>query len=220
VTFTSTSTDPTNDTLVESWDFNGDYDPSNPDVTKLDATGHKVAHTFGAPGDYRVTLRVEDPCQNIGNAQQTVHVAPQPTPVDTKPPVLGALGLSATVFRAAKSGGAFSARARPIGTRVSYKLSEAGSTKFTVDRKSSGRKVGKRCRAQTKANRHRKACVRWVQVKGSFTVAGKAGKNSFKFRGRIGGKRLKPGSYRLNGRSTDRAKNKSAIKRRAFKIVR
>ena len=59
--------------------------------------------------------------------------------------------------------------------------------KFTVERKTRGRKVGKKCVAQKKSNRKRKACVRWVKVKGSFAVSGKTGKNTFKFRGRVGG---------------------------------
>ena len=45
------------------------------------------------------------------------------------------------------------------------------------------------------------------------------GANAFKFRGRIGGRTLEPGSYRLNACAIDRSKNKSAIKRRGFKIV-
>jgi hypothetical protein len=223
VTFTSTSTEPSGDPLVESWDFNGDYNPNDPDFTKFDATGHSVVNTFSAPGDYRVTLHAQNPCGQAGEAQQVVHVAPPATistAADTSPPALGTLGLSATVFRAAKSGGSISAKKPPVGTKVSFKLSEPGKVKFTVDRKTRGRKVGKSCKAQTKANRKKKACIRWVKVKGSFTVAGKAGKNSFKFRGRIGGKTLKPGSYRLNSQATDSAKNRSAVKRRGFRIVR
>jgi hypothetical protein len=127
--------------------------------------------------------------------------------------------MSVTVFRAAKSGPSASAKKKPVGTKVRFNLSEPGTVKFTVERKTRGRKMGKKCVAQTKANRKKRACVRWVRVKGSFTRAGKAGKNSFKFRGRIGGKRLKPGTYRLNGQATDAAKNKSALKRKSFKIV-
>jgi plastocyanin len=231
VTFTSTSTSPDGVILEESWDLDGDFDNSNPDFTKFDAVGHSVAHTYGAPGDYRVTLRVDNAC-GFSLAQQVVHVAPKPqtnpppdttppdtTPPDTTSPALRALDLSATVFRAARSGPSTSAT-RPIGTKVTYSLSEPGKVRFSVDRKSRGRKVGTRCRAQTRANRNRRACTRWVKVKGSFTVTGKAGKNSFKFRGRIGGTSLKPGSYRLNGQAADAANNRSAVKRNGFKIVR
>jgi hypothetical protein len=59
-----------------------------------------------------------------------------------------------------------------------------------------------------------------VNVRGSFTIAAKAGKNRFKFRGRIGGRKLKPGRYRLNSRATDKAGNRSPIKRKRFRIVR
>jgi len=62
--------------------------------------------------------------------------------------------------------------------------------------------------------------VRWVAVKGRFTVPGLRGTNRIKLRGRIGGKSLRPGSYRLNARQTDRAANRSRTKRTAFKIVR
>lgn len=163
-----------------------------------------------------------DETQDACPSNPSVHAAcpATATPTDTTKPILGSLGMSVTVFRAAKSGPSASAKKKPVGTKVRFNLSEPGTVKFTVERKTRGRKVSKKCVAQTKANRKKRACVRWVRVKGSFTRAGKAGKNSFKFRGRIGGKRLKPGTYRLDGQATDAAKNKSALKRKSFKIVR
>jgi hypothetical protein len=225
VTFTSTSTSP-NGVTNEAWDLNGDFDPQNPNPTKLDAVGHSVTYTFGAPGDHVVTLSASDVC-GAKYAQHTVHVEPQPqttpppggTP-DSTAPVLGSLGLSTTVFRAARSGGPVSAAARPIGTTVSFSLSEAGAVKFTVQRKTRGRRVGTRCKAETRANREHSACTRWVSMKGSFTVAGKAGTRRFKFRGRIGGRSLEPGGYRLNGQARDQANNRSKVKRTSFRIVR
>jgi hypothetical protein len=139
------------------------------------------------------------------------------TPPDTTRPVLGALSMSSSVFQAAGSGPAFTAR---VGTKVSFTLSEPGSVKFTVQRKTRGRRVAGRCRPQTTANRTKPACTRWVNVRGSFTVAAKKGANKFTFRGRIGGRKLKPATYRLNGRATDKAGNKSALKRKSFRIVR
>ena len=140
---------------------------------------------------------------------------------DSTKPVLGSLGLSSTVFRAAKSGASISAKAKAkVGTKVRFTLSEASRVKFTVQRKTRGRKVGKRCRVKKRSNARKKPCTRWAKVKGSFTVAGKAGRNSFKFRGRIGGKSLKRGAYRLSGQAVDSAKNKSAFRRKRFRIVR
>jgi hypothetical protein len=136
---------------------------------------------------------------------------------DKTPPVLTTLSLSSSVFQAAGSGLAFTAR---VGTKVSFSLSEPGSVKFTVQRKTKGRRVAGRCRPQTTANRTKRACTRWVNVRGSFTVAAKKGTNKFKFRGRIGGKKLKPARYRLNGRATDKSGNKSALKRKRFRIVK
>jgi uncharacterized delta-60 repeat protein len=144
--------------------------------------------------------------------------------VDTTDPNTSALGFSAKVFRGAGSGPSALARVaarHKIGTRVSFTLTEAATVTFTVERKSAGRKVGKRCVKPTRKNRTRKRCTRFVKVKGSFTRAGKAGKNSFKFTGRVGGKKLKPGSYRLVAVAKDAAGNKDKTPKRAnFQIAR
>ena len=62
------------------------------------------------------------------------------------------------------------------GAKVSYQLTVAAPVTFRVERRK-GR--------------------RWARVRGSFKQAGKAGANSLRFSGRIGGKRLRPGRYRL-----------------------
>jgi hypothetical protein len=143
---------------------------------------------------------------------------------DTQKPNFGNLAFSASTFKAAGSGPAFTSRKKkkhyPTGTKVSYSLSEAASVKFTVQRKTSGRKVSGKCKAKTKKNRFKPKCTLWKSVRGSFTVSGKAGKNSFTFRGRIGGRKLRAGSYRLSGVATDPSKNASVPKRKGFRIVR
>ncbi len=135
--------------------------------------------------------------------------APAPAPDLTKPGLV--LRLSSSAFKASGP---------KAGTKVSFALSEASSVRFTVERRTTGRKVGGKCKAKTKANKNRSRCTRWVKVKGSITVVGKAGQNSYKFRGRIGAKKLKVARYRLNGQATDAAGNRSAIKRKSFRIVR
>jgi hypothetical protein len=142
---------------------------------------------------------------------------------DTKKPNFGNLAFSATTFKAAGSGSAFTTRKKkhyPTGTKVSFSLSEAASVKFTVQRKTSGRKVSGKCKKRTSSNRRKTKCTLWKSVRGSFTVSGKAGKNTFTFRGRIGGHKLSRGSYRLSGVATDPAKNASVPKRKGFRIVR
>ncbi|HYI35687.1 MAG TPA: hypothetical protein VEX39_03730 [Thermoleophilaceae bacterium] len=147
---------------------------------------------------------------------------------DTTKPALRGLSFSRTVFKAAGSGGAFTSqkgrkrrRSRaPTGTKVSFRLTEAASVRFTVQRKTSGRRVRSKCRAKTRKNAKRRKCTRWKNVRGSFTVPAKAGKTSFTFRGRIGGRKLRTGSYRLSATAKDPARNASLPKRKGFRIVR
>ena len=82
------------------------------------------------------------------------------------------------------------------------------------------RKSGKKCVKPTRKNAKKGKCTRWVTVPGSFSLKGKSGRNSFTFRGRVGGKKLKPGSYRLNGSAKDAAGNSSAVRQKSFRIVR
>jgi hypothetical protein len=146
----------------------------------------------------------------------------QSSTLDRTKPRLSGISFSATTFRAAKSGASISRKKKKFrtGTKAAFNLSEFSAVKFTVERKTKGRKVGKKCKAQTKSNKKKKACTRWVKAKGSFTVFGKAGKTRFTYRGRIGGKALKPGSYRLTGTATDPSKNVGLPRRKAFKIVK
>ena len=101
------------------------------------------------------------------------------------------LSVSPRSFRAAKAGASISAK---VGAKVTYRLSAAGSVKFTVQKESIGRKKGKKCVKPTKRNRRAKKCKLYKAVRGSFTHKGKAGSNSFKFTGRVGSKSLKPAS--------------------------
>jgi hypothetical protein len=102
---------------------------------------------------------------------------------------------------------------------VRYRVSEAGTARFTVERRAKGRKKGKRCVAPTKKNAKAKRCTRYVKLKGSFSRASTAGLNSFRFTGRLRGRKLRPGRYRLVMVAIDAAKNKSKPKRVKFRIV-
>jgi hypothetical protein len=128
------------------------------------------------------------------------------------------LSLAPHKFRAAGAGEAIISAAKkakaPIGATVTYSLSTAATVTFSVERRLPGRKLGKRCVKQTKANRTKRKCSRFKPVKGSFTHSGQAGAKSFKFSGRIGGKGLKPGSYRLVGKTGPVSRTAS------FKIVK
>ena len=72
---------------------------------------------------------------------------------------------------------------------------------------------------QTRSNRRRAKCTRWVRV-ARFAQQGVAGANRKPFGGRIGRRTLKPGRHRAVLVATDAAGNRSASKRLTFRIVR
>jgi Tol biopolymer transport system component len=96
-----------------------------------------------------------------------------------------------------------------VGTVISYRLSENARVTFTFSRKTTGRKVGKRCRKTTRTNRKRRRCTRYVKA-GTLQFNGKAGTNRVKFQGRLSRrKRLALGRYRLVVGARDAAGNVS-----------
>jgi Ca2+-binding RTX toxin-like protein len=121
-------------------------------------------------------------------------------------------------LRAAPEGA--SVAGAPVGARVGYRLSEAATMRFTVQRRARGRRVGRRCVKPTARNRKRRRCVRFVGVRGSFSDVGAAGANDFRFTGRLRGRKLRPGRYRLVGVPTDLAGNRGKPVRAPFRIVR
>ena len=105
--------------------------------------------------------------------------------------------ISPSSFHAAPSGSAVSL-ARVYGAIVRVRLRAPARVVFTVQQPAAGRRdARKRCMAPTRANRHRRACTRYLTVHGNFSLVGQVGPSHFRFRGRIGARTLKPGSYRL-----------------------
>lgn len=189
------------------------------------ASGTQASHAYAAPGTYGASVTATDALGNTGIVTGTVTIAPAPVPVPGRPPgstdrtvpVLSSLKLSPARFRAASRGASLAATA--IGTTVRFTLSEAASVRFTAQRAAPGRRAGGSCRRTTAANRRRARCTRYVAVKGSATRRSVRGANRVKFRGRLGGRRLAPGKYRLILRATDVAGNRSPLRRVAFRIV-
>jgi CSLREA domain-containing protein len=127
---------------------------------------------------------------------------------DRTKPVLTLLKVGPGIFRAAK------------GTTISFTLSEAATVTFKVDRVLPGLRKGRRCVARTARLRRGRACTRYVPVKGTLIVAGKAGGNTFRFDARLGGKTLRPGAYRLSARPTDPGLNVGKTVITAFRVRR
>jgi hypothetical protein len=133
------------------------------------------------------------------------------------PPVLTALKLTPTAFAPALTGPSIARRA---GTRVSYALSEAATTSFVVQRATAGVRHGRSCVRAPRHTRHARRCTRFVPVRGSFTRKGGAGRNSFHFTGRVGGRKLPRGSYRLQATPRAAAGNVGRRVTSQFRISR
>lgn len=111
--------------------------------------------------------------------------ASPPSPSGTAPPpaptTLQSLTIKPFGFVPAASGGPIAAAKVSGGTKVSYTLSAAATVTFGVEKAIPGKKG-------------------WFRtLKPTFTQRGKAGTNSFRFSGRLKGKELAPGRYRLTG---------------------
>ena len=87
---------------------------------------------------------------------------------------------------------------RAISLRVSYTLSLSSRVTFTIKMEAPGRSVKGQCVAPSRKNQKQRRCTRMIALRGTLERTGKAGTNSFTFDGRIGGRRLAPGSYRLS----------------------
>jgi hypothetical protein len=92
---------------------------------------------------------------------------------------------------------------RTGGASVSFMLDRAAAVTFTVRRVVVGRRAGARCAPLRRANRAAPRCARLVAVRGAIVRRTGAGAGRFRFSGRLGGRALPEGSYRL--RATPRA---------------
>ncbi len=121
------------------------------------------------------------------------------TTTQSAPPQDSGLTLSPTSFAAQTAGPSIAKHRAAQGTTVSYSDTQAATTTVQVQRPTSGIRVGGGpCTAPPKHRpRHAHACTLYVTVGSSFTHADSAGTNRFHFTGRVSGRRLAKGSYRL-----------------------
>jgi hypothetical protein len=125
----------------------------------------------------------------------------------TGSPALSGLTASALLWREGNGLAQLSARGKgrkklPVGTTFSFKLDRPAQVTFQFTRAVPGRRVGKRCVAQTRKNRHKRRCTRRV-VAGALGFSAHAGTNKVRFQGRISRrKKLAPGTYTLIATAT------------------
>jgi hypothetical protein len=159
------------------------------------------------PTDQRGVSRPQGAACDAGAFEQQVPAQSAAPPSGGSPPTpssqlarLIQLSLSPRSFRSAPAGPSALSPARHLrfGTTVSYTLDQPASVRFEVARALPGRRAGAgHCVAPRPSNRHARTCTRLVAIPGAFTRSAGLDADSFRFTGRIGGRRLTPGAYRL-----------------------
>lgn len=158
-----------------------------------------IDNTDGQPfSDFKldVAATVESDVNGDGRGDDTQQSAMASLASASKPRIVPG------AFPAAPKGSsATAAKRRRYGAKVTYRVNVPALVRFTVAQTSSGRRQGRgskaRCVRPTRSNRRARRCTRTTTLRGSFTQIAKAGVNSFRFTGRLGGRRLKPGRYLL-----------------------
>jgi glucose/arabinose dehydrogenase len=174
----------------------------------VDASGHLYAADIANGDVYRI--------ESDGNSATDPRCAPPPSSPPAPPPPappphspvrvglpapkLSALRIAPTTFRAARSGPSDRRHGRR-GATVTFRLDESATVVFTVQRAHPGRTINGRCRRVGGSHRKARRCTIWSAVAGSFRITGKRGAHRVMFTGRIGGRTLDPGRYRLVARA-------------------
>jgi hypothetical protein len=137
-------------------------------------------------------------------------------------PQLGALVFSHSVFAVAgaRPGAADIARRgrAPIGARITYTDTQAATTTFTISRRVAGFVSHGRC-VTTRVKAGSRRCSTYVTV-GFFKHRDRAGTNRFTFTGRMSGRTLRPGRYRMTAVPVNAAGKHGRARAHAFRIVR
>jgi hypothetical protein len=126
---------------------------------------------------------------------------------------LTALSLTRTRFRVGGPPTAINAKARPrtkVGTIIRFTLSETATVKLAIVRE-------QRVRGNRKSSK-KKAKAKLV-ASGTLTRAGRRGTNLVAFSGRVGRRKLRPGTYRFLITATDAAGNRAKTLTIRFTVV-
>ena len=102
-------------------------------------------------------------------------------------------------------------------TKFSFTVNEHATVTLAFAYAVSGRKEHKKCVAETTHNRRDPRCTRTV---GTLSTSARAGKHKITFTGRIGRKKLAPGSYRVRITATNTARSSSRSKSLSFTVTR
>ena len=186
-----------------TWQRDGNPIPGQTTATYT-PTAADVGHQLGC----RLTVSYSLPFSVTAtstSAAITVQSAPPPPPT----PALSALDITPRMFTL--TGRRVGGRCLPlnrsdrgerscirrVALRVRFTLSVGATVTFAIERAVPGQMTRGRCTALTRGDHRHRPCTRQVMLRGKTVINGRAGAEEFTFTGKIGGRALIPGSYRL-----------------------
>lgn len=110
-------------------------------------------------------------------------------------PGLKLVGIAPAKLRAAKRGPIFSTRQASRGATLTVRSTLEGFALFTLERRDSGRRRGRACVKQTRANKRRARCTRRVSASYWWPTILPAGETRIHISGRGERRALSPGNY-------------------------
>jgi hypothetical protein len=137
-------------------------------------------------------------CAVAMGADQAVTASFEALPPATAAPRLSGVKESYSTFAVGRSSdplrASAAARRHHRGTTFTFQLDRAATVTIAIERVLPGRRVGAKCRPDSRKLRRRHRCRRLVRV-AALTRAGHGGADSVPFSGRPGGHPLRPGAY-------------------------
>ena len=192
--------------------------------TRLEAISREVG---GVRRGYITTPTVCPPGGSWTNtlsftyADGVTQTVASPSPCVPPTAEITGVGVKRTPFAAAGAGPQVMrvpSRRLGFGGTIFYRMNATSRVTFVVDRASTGRRVGNQCLPRPRSDLTSVGCRRYIRQSGSIQLTALAGYNSFYLRGRLMGRSLARGNYRLlatptaNGQAGRAASVKFAIR--------
>jgi hypothetical protein len=168
-------------------------------------SGARISTSTPGSQTFTVTATTSDGATATATATYTVKAAPPPVP---------SLGSIHEAHKTWREGGKLASIATasnhrkpkkkpPVGTTFTFTLNTAATVKVAFTDRVAGRKVKRKCVAQSKHNKHDSPCQRTVTA-GTLTLAGHAGTDKITFQGHVSKKqKLAPGGYTVTITATN-----------------
>jgi hypothetical protein len=152
---------------------------------------------------------------------------PRPRPADTTAPRISRLSITRTRFAVGRKPTAVDSasrqrprRATPRGTSFRFRLSELATVRIVLQRATTGRRAGGKCRPAGRRLRNRPRCTRYLNAGTLLRRKLRPGARRVSFTGRVGRRALRVGAHRASISARDAAGNRSHARRLRFRIIR